>query len=671
VSVGVAALLLIPASVAIATPSSAVSSSGASHGHSTGEAKRAAHGHQADPSHVDPAPAGVNVRAKVATATIIARAGVRKRPAKLKRVTRATTSTTQGSRTAADTAVATTVLDVPAGVPGNPALTQHVSPSCTGDGTDGNRVQVLYAYEAGQTNRLPTILTSLQSYVADIDDTFALSSPNGNRRVRWVSTPTCVPDIKAVELPVGSFADQVNFGLDAIATAAETAGIKIDNRKLLTFADANYLCGIGEIYPDDTAASTNTNNVDIPMVARVDTGCWSMAVTYHSTPAHELMHMLGGVQESAPHSTTYGHCTDEHDVMCYEDGGTDRFGAYAVMQDVCHDTATERLFDCGRDDYYNAGTPASGSYLATHWNTARSSYLDIVTTSEVSEPALTATISGGTSLRPGLATTYVVTPNVPASVVWSASAPACLLGSTTSTSVVVQCPSSYSGSLRLTATVTTADGQSLTTNRLVPLTGPAAALTVVLSAPTKVYVGYPTPISTLVKYGRTPVRAVISLQQYTSVNGVRAWRTFATTTSSTTGTARFTGPASRSAGPRYYRAVVTVGSGSGWTSNVSLTRRTDGVLRTTVASSARSARPDVVTGVLRTSSGAALRSQYVTLQYHYSGSSRWVNLTRRVTSGSGVVTASVQPRRLTYYRWVYGGSSVYGSAVSAIRYVRY
>lgn len=662
VAVGVAALLLIPTTVATAAPSSGGS-------HTSGAAERAAHSHGAKPTHVDPAPKGVDVHAKVSTATIIARAGVRQRPAEFRRV--ATTSS-EGSRTAADgVPTAAAVLDVPAGVPGNPTLTQHVSPSCTGTGTDGNRVQVLYAYEVGKVNRLATLLSSLQSYVADVDDTFALSSPNGNRRVRWVTTTTCAPDIRAVAVPVGSFADTVNFGLDAIANAADAAGIQTAGRKLLTFADASNLCGIGEIYPDDTAASTNTNNVTIPMVARVDTACWSMANTYHSTPAHELMHMLGGVQQSAPHSTSLGHCTDEYDVMCYADGGTDRFGAYAVMRDVCHDSASERVFDCGRDDYYNAGTPPAGSYLDTHWNTARSSYLDVVTTAEVSEPALTGAINGASSLRPGLAATYAATSNVPASVVWSASAPACLTSPAAASSVVVQCPSSYSGSLRLTASLTTADGQTLATTRLVALTGSAAALTVAVSAPTRVYVGYTTPISTAVKYGRTPVRAVVSLQLYTTVNGVRTWRTIATTTSSTSGAARFTAPAWRSVGPHYYRAVVTAGSGSGWTSTVSAAKRTDTVVRTVLASSVRVARPDVVAGVLRTSSGAALRSQYVTLQYHYAGSTTWSYVTRRVTSSTGVVSVAVQPRRGTYYRWVYGGSSVYGSAVSAIRYVRY
>jgi hypothetical protein len=665
-AVGVAALLLMPTSVAAASP--AVHRGDA---HGQGTAQREAHAHAAEPRHVDPAPPGVKVTTKASTATIIDRSGVRHRPAKLKKVTRRVASGhTAGSRAAADTTVrSTTVVDVPAGTPGNPDLTQHVSPSCTGTGVDGNRVQALYAYEAGQPNRFTTVLPALQSYVADVDDTFALSSPAGNRRVRWVNTPSCTPDIRAVQLPVGSFDD--NFGLDAIALAADQAGIVTVGRKLLTFADTAGLCGIGEIYQDDRSSSDNTNNTDIPMVARVDTQCWAMVQGYHSTPAHELMHMLGGVQESAPHSTTLGHCTDEYDVMCYEDGGLDHTGALAQMHDVCHATSSERLFDCGRDDYFNAGTPAAGSYLATHWNTARSSYLDVVSDGAVVEPVPTASVSGPSTLRPGLAATFTAKPSVPATVRWTASASGCLPTTVTTPSIRVQCPTSYHGTVRLTATFTAPDGQAFAATRSVSLTGAPAALSVALTASSKVYVGYASVLNTSVRYAGTPVRASLSVQAYTKLHGVWAWRTFATPTTTASGNARVYAPRWTTTGGRYYRVVVRVGSGSGWTHTVSPYRKTYTIWRTALSSSARSGRPDLVRGVLRTSTGAAVRSQYVYLQYRYSGSSTWHTLTRRVSSRTGYVAASVQPRRRTYYRWYYKGSTVYGAAVSAQRYLRY
>ena len=39
-----------------------------------------------------------------------------------------------------------------------------------------------------------------------------------------------------------------------------------------------------------------------------------------SVPAHELTHTLGGVLGTAPHATKNGHCYDDADLMCYDDG---------------------------------------------------------------------------------------------------------------------------------------------------------------------------------------------------------------------------------------------------------------------------------------------------------------------------------------------------------------
>jgi hypothetical protein len=86
---------------------------------------------------------------------------------------------------------------------------------------------------------------------------------------------------------------------------------------------------------------------------------------------HEVTHTLGAVQDTAPHSTRAGHCVDEHDVMCYADGGPN--DALAVL---CGSpfSATNEAFDCGLDDYLNPAPPA-GSYLATHWNVQRSQFM--------------------------------------------------------------------------------------------------------------------------------------------------------------------------------------------------------------------------------------------------------------------------------------------------------
>ena len=55
--------------------------------------------------------------------------------------------------------------------------------------------------------------------------------------------------------------------------------------------------------------------------ARVDRACWNRGDTGgYATMAHELFHTIGAVLPDAPHATRGGHCTDEWDPLCYDDG---------------------------------------------------------------------------------------------------------------------------------------------------------------------------------------------------------------------------------------------------------------------------------------------------------------------------------------------------------------
>jgi hypothetical protein len=125
--------------------------------------------------------------------------------------------------------------------------------------------------------------------------------------------------------------------------------------------------------PFDQPTATNYHNGLVPLYALAfarnldllgGTPCWGGSYGAE-VEAHELFHTLGAVQLSAPNSNGLGHCTDEPDLMCYPEGGVN-------TRHVCRGYI--KVLDCGGDDYFNVNPP-EGSYLATHWNTARSSFL--------------------------------------------------------------------------------------------------------------------------------------------------------------------------------------------------------------------------------------------------------------------------------------------------------
>lgn len=233
--------------------------------------------------------------------------------------------------------------------------------ACIGDGTSGPRVQAIYARAADVPDRFATVAPYLRSFAAGADLSIDQSAraTGGGRRVRFATDAGCQLDIRPVTLST--------TGDDTVRnTIAElrAAGYDRSDRKYLVWVDAAVgICGVAQLYLDDRPTPDNANNRG-PMFGRVDAPCWGYAET------HELLHTLGAVQGSAPNATTAGHCTDEHDVMCYEDAST------TVLSVVCPD-APDTHVDCNADDYLHV-TPPTGSYLAAHWNVANSSWLEPV-----------------------------------------------------------------------------------------------------------------------------------------------------------------------------------------------------------------------------------------------------------------------------------------------------
>ncbi|WP_371503175.1 RICIN domain-containing protein [Kitasatospora sp. NBC_00374] len=246
----------------------------------------------------------------------------------------------------------------PGGVAGQGAAAAGGTVACEGDGVTGNRVQVLYVHTPGH-DRFAQYLSSFKRWAAEADVIYNASAAEtgGVRHIRYVTAGDCTASVLDVELPAAAMA---NFGETISALSGQ--GYNRKDRKYMIFGDSEVYCGIGTFNGDERPGQDNLSNFG-PSFGRTDSGCWG-----GHTPAHELGHNLGAVNNSAPNSTQHAHCVDESDVMCYGD-----FKG-VKMQTKCPDQAHEDRLDCNHDDYYHTN-PAPGSYLSNHWNIANNQFL--------------------------------------------------------------------------------------------------------------------------------------------------------------------------------------------------------------------------------------------------------------------------------------------------------
>lgn len=294
----------------------------------------------------DEAPPGVDVRAPVPLATLVTRPGA--------------TRAALGEQA---------------------SLTRQVP--CDGDGENGARVQAVYVYDATAApgaprgNRFEALQPHLQRWAAGVDAVYSASAARtgGVRHVRFVTEPDGNGGCRPAFLSFGlSSAAMLSPGLDAIRAELIMAGLVSPDRKYLIWADTSVICGVSSVYGQgslggrySTPAQNNYNNGTVgPSFARIDSACWGMA---ESTEAHELTHMLGAVLDSAPHHSAAYHCTDEADLMCYDD---DFAGPTSVVE-VCPPEQAV-LLDCNGDDYFSTH-PRPGSWLSQNWNVADSRFL--------------------------------------------------------------------------------------------------------------------------------------------------------------------------------------------------------------------------------------------------------------------------------------------------------
>jgi len=191
----------------------------------------------------------------------------------------------------------------------------------------------------------------------------------------WIASPDEPVDKIAVEAQLRKIAEQVNwlFWRDAdsyremrLPAWKVTADCKLDIRwsnglitgtippvdgeaKLIQIEDTDRYCGYAYVNVDDEPGPGNMNNWS--SLAAVSRQCLGVFVV-----AHELLHSIGAVQPSSPHSDGHFHAT-QFDIM-----GT-------ISADNC---GIYDKIDCGNDDYFSL-TP--GNRFTGRWNSADSIFL--------------------------------------------------------------------------------------------------------------------------------------------------------------------------------------------------------------------------------------------------------------------------------------------------------
>jgi hypothetical protein len=245
------------------------------------------------------------------------------------------------------------------------------------------QIHVVYAYANDQPNDFANWADRLQGNVSVVQR-FLSAQSGGTKALRFDMRTDCTDDavdITTVQLPRPRSYYLDNFTRVRTDTWAAFPGAFASQHDLMILADnltaaTNYWVGLGQYYPDDRPGSNNFNNgAGLTSVlwatANSPTDSWWDTETWWPEGfLHEITHNLGGVQETSEHATLAGHCWDESDVMCYDDGSG------IAMQSYCPNGSgtIDESYDCGKDDYY-APAPPAGSYLATHWNVYNSAFM--------------------------------------------------------------------------------------------------------------------------------------------------------------------------------------------------------------------------------------------------------------------------------------------------------
>lgn len=317
------------------------------------------------------------------------------------------------------------------------------APLCTGTGTDGYRIHVVYAYTSSTNNlalEKARILTSL--YEADdllADAAWNQRTPLVRLRIATDSgQPGCKPLIHMVRLPDEASSLEPEWAIDAIQGEPELSLLLNQGRTRLLVLNrapqAQKMCGMA--YAGES--------LDDPYTWFAMASC-NDGATY----LHELFHTMGAVDTSARNATSMHHCNQYSDLMCSYDGS----GA-KMVRGACKVPFGARV-DCGADMYFNLNGTVRNDAGSEVINVARSAYLEKLSTypsppsqlivSELQRPTYTTrTVTAKVVLPPGVSAKLHVYPSNGCSFVKALSA-----GTTTTLKLRSSCLTSKSKQVQL------------------------------------------------------------------------------------------------------------------------------------------------------------------------------------------------------------------------------
>ncbi len=276
------------------------------------------------------------------------------------------------------------------------------APSCYGTGKDGQRI-VLVAAGTKEKPVTPAEIALIQNVAGQMESTLIWNSykqnPNNVMHWRFFQSADCKPIVITTtqaadyynELSVFTYsALKQDSGILAAANSAkeQASGQGMLPHFLVFTRSGGNACGQSDFNLGGSSNKQETFSFVYGATPSAGSGtqCWNGAVAQH-----EFLHSIGAVDFSAPHTTFFGHCSDEYDIMCYNDTN----GAIP-MRTVCPESGidgwlADYVMDCGADDYFSVKANADSVFNPAPWwlggsglaryNTAKSGFMTNLATS--------------------------------------------------------------------------------------------------------------------------------------------------------------------------------------------------------------------------------------------------------------------------------------------------